>query len=195
MQRKMIEELHYISEHDFQEFVGILDEEMLSKQDLENNLIKSFFLNKSPKYFKIFRNKFDTPIQNLLAFQDEFCDIDIFLEKCEYLPRDIIKTFIPSQNPFLATSHSTEDGKVTYFEKWIQHGASNFITYLFTNDEYEEYIFKKMFKQSSCSNQRTPLMNLLDQGNVLARQRLEFISLVAKRFDTFDESVSFLKMN
>ena len=152
-------------------FVEIMDEAFLSLENLEYNLLKSFFINRSTKYFKIFRNKFDTPLQKLLTFKDEFNDIDIFLEKCEYMPRDIIKIFLPFQDPF----YKNESLPITYFEKWIQYGASNFLTYLFTNEEYEETLFKRMFKATEALNQRTPLISLLDQGNALTRQRLEFI--------------------
>ena len=76
----MIEELYSISENDFRMFVDIMDEAILSQENLEYNLLKSFFINRSTKYFKIFRNKFDTPLQNLLTFKDEFNDIICVLE-------------------------------------------------------------------------------------------------------------------
>ena len=71
MQNQMIKKLYQISEKDFRNFIAILNDENLSASNLRNNLIMSFFLNNSTKYFRIFKEKFDTPLQSLISYKKD----------------------------------------------------------------------------------------------------------------------------
>ena len=78
------------------------------------------------------------------------------------------------------------------FVKWVNAANGTWITYSLTSPRFQDRVLDQLLRDPN-ENNNSPLMRIVEEGDGLARQRLEFLDLVRKNHNTYDESVQFLK--
>ena len=145
-----------------------------------------------PNVFQIF-NGFNLTLKDILMLIKEEklpCpdNLECILTSFNFTAENIYVEYCKEKDIF-----EKEPGKRSSpYQNWVSAANGPLTTFALTSPRFENRIFSETLMDPLQEND-SPLMRIIEEGETMARQRLEFLDVIRKHEDTYEDAVELLK--